>query len=217
MVKQQRALETRAAIIDAAARLFAAKGYVSTSLNEIVHAVDVTQGALYFHFASKADLAAEVMRLQHDASIRVGVRHLEEQESGLVGIVLVSGELARQILRDPVVRAGLRLSTETIEELADAVQAPYGEWASTARLFLAKAQAAGETRAGLDLDTAAEVIGSVFTGTQFFSTAETGGADLIERLGRMWTVMMPALARDPHHAAIRDAADLVHGPLADLR
>ena len=63
VAKQQRAIETRSQIINAAAQVFAASGYVSTSLNEIVRVADVTQGALYFHFGSKSELDS---RLQSD-------------------------------------------------------------------------------------------------------------------------------------------------------
>ena len=209
MAKQQRAIETRSQIINAAAQVFAASGYVSTSLNEIVRVADVTQGALYFHFGSKSELAAEVIRLQHAKSIGAGARHLDEQDSGIAGMVLLSGALANQILNDPVVRAGLRLSTEAVAEMAEAAQLPYEEWASTAKRFLEKARALGETRADLDLDAAAEVVSSLFTGPQFVSVATTGGSDLLERLARMWKVVLPGMVSDPEHWAILRASELI--------
>lgn len=215
MAKQQRAIETRTQIIDAAARVFAANGYVSTSLNDIVRIADVTQGALYFHFGSKAELAAEVIRLQHAKSIGAGARHLDEQDSGIAGMVLLSGTLADQILNDPVVRAGLRLSTEAVAELADAAQLPYEEWASTAKRFLEKARALGEIREDLDLDAAAEVVSSAFTGTQFVSVATTGGSDLLERLARMWQVILPGIVNDPRHWAIAHASELIQANALD--
>lgn len=215
MAKQQRAIETRAQIIEAAARVFADNGYVSTSLNDIVRVADVTQGALYFHFGSKSELAAEVIRRQHAKSIGAGARHLDEQDSGIAGMVLLSGALANQILNDPVVRAGLRLSTEAVAELADAAQLPYEEWASTAKRFLEKARALGETREDLDLDAAAEVVSAVFTGTQFVSVATTGGSDLLERLARMWQVVLPGMVSDPRHWVIPHAAELIQTTARD--
>ena len=47
-------------ILDAAARLFAEKGYGATSMRDISGAVGSLHGSLYYHFASKDELLVEV-------------------------------------------------------------------------------------------------------------------------------------------------------------
>lgn len=59
---------TRRALIDAAREIFAARGYGEASLEDVVARARVTRGALYHHFASKAELfAAVVTELQQEA------------------------------------------------------------------------------------------------------------------------------------------------------
>ena len=50
------ALETRNALLDAAERVFSKRGVSRTTLADIAAAAGVTRGAIYWHFANKADL-----------------------------------------------------------------------------------------------------------------------------------------------------------------
>jgi AcrR family transcriptional regulator len=49
-------------IVGAAVRLFAAKGFDATTVQEVVDAASVTKGALYHYFESKDDLLFEIYR-----------------------------------------------------------------------------------------------------------------------------------------------------------
>lgn len=63
-----------AAVRDAAAGLFAARGYAGTSMRDIAGACGMLPGSLYYHFATKEDLLCEVYRRGVD-ELRKGVKH----------------------------------------------------------------------------------------------------------------------------------------------
>ena len=56
-----KAQRSRQAILDAAGRLFAERGYSGASVHAIVESAGVTKGGLYFHFTSKRELALAVI------------------------------------------------------------------------------------------------------------------------------------------------------------
>jgi TetR/AcrR family transcriptional regulator, acrAB operon repressor len=53
---KEEAQETRNSILEAAVRVFAIKGVARSSLDDIAREAGVTRGAIYWHFANKADL-----------------------------------------------------------------------------------------------------------------------------------------------------------------
>lgn len=59
--KDEHVADTRTALVDAARRLFAERGFAATGTEDIVSAARVTRGALYHHFKDKADLFRAVM------------------------------------------------------------------------------------------------------------------------------------------------------------
>ncbi|ELY2859888.1 acrEF/envCD operon transcriptional regulator [Cronobacter sakazakii] len=61
---KQEALKTRQQLIDAAIFTFAERGVAHTTLTDIAQAAQVTRGAVYWHFASKAELFNEIWQQQ---------------------------------------------------------------------------------------------------------------------------------------------------------
>jgi TetR/AcrR family acrAB operon transcriptional repressor len=86
------ALATRASLLDAAERLFLAKGVSGTSLNDIALAAGTTRGAIYWHFKDKADLFNAMM-----ARVTLPLESAFEQSAG--------GEDPLAAMRDCMLRA----------------------------------------------------------------------------------------------------------------
>jgi AcrR family transcriptional regulator len=110
--RQQRAHETKAKILKAAARSFSIDGYAATSMNDIVAEAASTKGAVYFHFDSKETIARELIndwltalggiRQSTDESARPAIEKLAAFFNGSAAL----------ITDDALARAGLRLTTE---------------------------------------------------------------------------------------------------------
>jgi TetR/AcrR family transcriptional regulator, acrAB operon repressor len=66
---KEEAAKTRQDLLDAALSVFSQKGYEATRLEDVAQAADVTRGAIYHHFGSKADL---FIALIEDASAQGG-------------------------------------------------------------------------------------------------------------------------------------------------
>lgn len=78
--RDERALATRVALIDAARSLFGDQGYAETSVQAIVEGAAVTKGAFYHHFEHKQELFLHVFEeVQHEISRRAFVVHVEQE------------------------------------------------------------------------------------------------------------------------------------------
>ena len=60
---------TRAALLEAATRLFSTRGYAGTSLEDVAAASQVTRGAVYHHFDGKQALFEAVLEAQETLAI----------------------------------------------------------------------------------------------------------------------------------------------------
>lgn len=89
--------------------MFDRYGY-GASLNDVIAQAGVTKGALYFHFSSKEDLARAVIEQQHALSVHPARQRLNDHEPGLESVIRLSQSLARQLMDDAIVRAGIRLT-----------------------------------------------------------------------------------------------------------
>ncbi|MGY0463019.1 TetR family transcriptional regulator [Kitasatospora sp. cg17-2] len=114
-MRQERARQTRRALLHAAATEFDLHGYEGTSLARISRTAGVTLGALTFHFPSKAALA-DAVRSEGAALTGAAVPEADgggrRVEPGVGGLIEL---LTRLLDEEPSVRAAARLSWEQPE------------------------------------------------------------------------------------------------------
>ncbi|WP_329563710.1 ScbR family autoregulator-binding transcription factor [Kitasatospora sp. NBC_01266] len=193
---QERAVRTRAVILQAAAEVFDEFGFSGASISKIMKRAEVTQGAMYFHFGSKEELAHAVMIGQG-----VGLQ-LPDGEDGLQRLIDITIYLGRQLQTNPVLRGGVRLAVEQ-GEFGMRDDQPYQQWVDVFREQLRAARTRGELNEAADEDELAVVLVGAFSGTQLFSQVTTGRADLPELICTLWRYLLPAAASDEARGSFR--------------
>src|SRR5690606_23899710 len=123
----QRSDATRDALLAAARALFAEKGYAATGTPEIVAAAKVTRGALYHHFADKADLFRAVVEREH-AAIAAEIKVAAPPDMEPVAAIIAGGEASLDGMGDPGRRRILLIDAPAVlgPDEAAAINARHG-------------------------------------------------------------------------------------------
>lgn len=187
-VRQERAENTRQAILEGAAVAFDRAGFGGASLSDVVRHAGVTKGALYFHFPSKEALARTLMDEQFQVS--EGVPALEDP--GLQTVIDLTHRLASGLRSNVRVRAGIRLVIE-LGSFTQPDPSPYNAWIDTCVHCLTPARERGDLLPSHDVrDLATFLVGS-FTGIQVTSHVRTGREDLHARVVDLWDFLLPGI------------------------
>ncbi len=167
--------ETRRRIVDAARTAFGERGYSATSMTDLITAAGLTKGGFYFHFASKRDVAVEVVRADQARMqaqvLAVASEHVRasdqlvamvralipaiETAKGMAGIEHLCAELRADGLDDP------------------AIVRPHDVWVATSAELLARAKAEGDLAADVDPLAAARFAVGTFIGLEALAAADT--------------------------------------------
>ncbi|WP_442874206.1 TetR/AcrR family transcriptional regulator [Devosia sp. SL43] len=100
--QEERRTQTQRALIAAARRLFAEKGYAGTGTPEIVAAAGVTRGALYHHFADKLALFTAVVEEEHLLmAMAINAAAEGEDEPGPIKALIAGCDAFLDAMQDP--------------------------------------------------------------------------------------------------------------------
>jgi TetR/AcrR family transcriptional regulator, fatty acid metabolism regulator protein len=148
--------EKRRLILDAAARVFARKGFHASRVGDIAEEAGVAHGLLYHYFASKEDVLDTIFRehweqvLDRLHAVEASAEPAPQQLGGVAGVLL------RGWLREPdvvsVVVREIARSTQ-LKERATELLRPVG----VIRRIIERGQEEGAFRRDLDAETAAIV------------------------------------------------------------
>ncbi|MCD9880872.1 ScbR family autoregulator-binding transcription factor [Streptomyces guryensis] len=209
MAQQERAVRTRRAVLEAAAAVFAERGYAAATIGEILHRAGVTKGALYFHFDSKAALARGVLQAQISNDYHVP-RELKLQEWVDAGMTL-----ATRLPQEPMLLAGVRLSADLHSR--DVVGSAWPAWAEVTTSFLSEAKERGEILPHVVPAETAQVFLGAWIGVQYVSQAMAGWADLEMRMSALFNHMLPAITAPAVLVRLDTAPDRGARVMAEVR
>ena len=182
MVKQERAVRTRRALIRAGAEAFATEGFVTASLTAISRRAGVSTGALHFHFESKKALARAV---EHEAAQAVGriTREAVELDGGaLESVMTATHALMGRIADDLVVRAGFALSDDL--DPGEEVSARQ-KWQRWIEETVQRAERDGQLTEGVSAQAAAAALVAVTVGLEVLGRADPAWL-AAERVAAVW-------------------------------
>ncbi|MFJ8882614.1 TetR family transcriptional regulator [Streptomyces sp. NPDC102402] len=194
---QERAARTRSALIQAAALEFERRGYEGASLARISEAAHTSMGALTFHFRTKAALAEAVCSAYQQSMARHIGEALASTEAPLVALGGMVTSLLRLLETSSVAGAAARLRGER-PGTGPAHHLAGPEWPVVLGVLLARAQSAGDLRAGVAPRAAEALVLRLVEGTGIavrgrtrYAEGDPGGPSAEQ----VWELLRHAIAR----------------------
>lgn len=193
MARQERALRTREALIKSAAAVFDREGFSVASLTTISSQAGVSNGALHFHFASKAALATAV----EDAAARklgdITTDRRDETGSALQSLVDATHDLVRRLGDDVVLRAGFELSGDQVRASGRSLRRQWQQWVEGT---LKQAEGEGALNEAIAPEEVAIAVVAATTGFEVLGMQDPEW--LSDRtLTCFWDLLLPRIAAAP--------------------
>lgn len=184
--RQQRSLETRASLLEASGRVFARLTFAEARLKDITEESGISsEGAIFFHFGKKEDVAAAVIKAQQERMLSVLNDATAGDESSLAKIVKLIDGLADLIATDPLVQGGIRLANQPSADIAELNHNPFFRWVEIARDLIEAGKVDGSIGPDVDAALAAEIINALFIGEQVLAGLSDSWASLPSRVERL--------------------------------
>jgi AcrR family transcriptional regulator len=188
-VRQQRAEQTRARLVEVAAELFDRYGFAGTNISDITAAAGVTKGALYFHFTAKEELVEAVQEtstaLLADAVAKIGAADLTPVEA----LIDLSHAVARMLVTEPAVRASFRLARECGDQARPFVDF-HEAWRSVVRELLRAAARNGQLARNADVSLP---LLSMYVGIEALWSSGMSKDDVADLFADAWRLLLPGL------------------------
>lgn len=174
--------QTRAAIVDAALRLFSEHGYVGVRVEDIAKESGVSRATFYKHFSERDEILAELFTRLLESEVEIEPKGHSPEDRVLSVLSQVAGRMLEQ---DKLARFVYSLPVRHDSILPGGSAAP-----AVMNLVHAELEAgydSGALRTNIPLEAYVEVVGRVFE-TAMRDWAEGRVDDAIERLAQLVSI-----------------------------
>jgi TetR/AcrR family transcriptional repressor of nem operon len=137
---------TRAFLLQAAADVFAERGYTETTMSELISRSGLTKGAFYFHFSSKEQLALAVIDEKQRQWVDSVQAAIEDEPQAIDQLRQVAYALVRLHRDDPSAFSVSRLTRDLarVPDVNDLVRSHMRAWVGMLAGMITQAQADGD-------------------------------------------------------------------------
>ncbi|MBI1885816.1 MAG: TetR family transcriptional regulator [Chloroflexi bacterium] len=212
---QRRAQETRERILEAAAAVFARRGYGQATVDEIAAEAEVSMGALYHHFPSKEQLFGALVE-EHLRGELMEFRQMGPARSNRELIERFVATLIDHLRSEAELSPSLTMEFWAHAARDDRLRPPVAEFHRRSRDILTGVlrigQSTGVVRADLDVETAAVLLQAVLEGVAVQQALEPASIDL-ERLSGPWADMIERFVQGEGEGDVQQLQQLVAGLL----
>ncbi len=175
----------RAEVLDAAARVFRAKGYEAASIQDIADEVGILKGSLYYYITSKEDVLFEMLQEVHVAALEAVVAAVAIDGDPLVKIRAFVETLSR-FHAENAIRMGILLHDfrSLGEERRDAIVRERDQYDRILRTLIVQGTEQGMIRPGVDPKvTALAVMGTI---NSIYHWYRSSGSQRPDHVGRVY-------------------------------
>jgi len=145
---------TRQRIVDAAARVFAQRGYAHTRLTDIAAEAKSHAGGIYYYFSSREQLVQELLKTSTKRTIDAINARLEALPEGASTLdrlrAAVTAQITEVVAHDSYSAAFLKIYSQVPEEIKIEHRPVLREFFEIWRRIIRQGQAAGEIRTDID-------------------------------------------------------------------
>jgi len=181
-------LKLKEKIIVESIRLFSAKGFLNTSINDVMEASGTSKGGLYNHFCNKGELFSSVLDESRKRWREINLAGLDKIDSPIGKIIrILENYRDRYLAGSGHVPGGcifIRVSLESSDfadqwpEIAREISEGFDRFKVMIRRYLDHAKSAGEIEAGVDTAETADMVFSSMMGASVMYSMDKSGENL---------------------------------------
>jgi AcrR family transcriptional regulator len=196
------AAKTHQAILAAALTVFSAQGYSGATLDVVARAAGVTRGAVYWHFANKAQLYQALLQEYGNRALPILWQAAQEGGGFLAVCQRILGRLLASLESDAELRAVMELSLFKTEQSAELEEAHRAQVEATRALtamiagIMQQGIASGEVRADADPVDLARAFLAYQQGLFYLWLSDPASFSLRERASALASLFITGIRAD---------------------